>query len=241
MKRILISLGEQRKDEYVDAIRLAGGEGYMAYLPDFINDYDKPLSESVIDIAHKYDGLILGGGGDLHPKWFGEEINGSKRINNLRDTCEIALAKEFINLGKPIMGICRGHQVMNVLLGGTLHQDNGEEINKIHASTGTTYKTHSTYCTYNENSRGNYLIDLYGQQFKVNSYHHQSIDILADGLIPLQYSDDGVVEGVIHESYPYIGVQWHPERLCKQNNKDGTEGICVDSTPLFKYFLNELN
>lgn len=184
--------------DYENAINLVGGKADSFYLPKCTEVFQKSFLDLLDRFSSEYDGFILSGGGDVNPEIFREKINGSTRIDDARDECELQLLNKFMSLGKPIMGICRGHQVMNVALGGTLKQDNGTE-------------------------------------FIVNSHHHQSLNRVADDLIPIQYSADGCIEGVIHKSYPYIGVQWHPERLCKPNTK---ESGCVDGMLLFEYFLS---
>lgn len=229
MKKVLISVSEPLPKEYVDAITLVGGTADIYYLPICIDQFHMSFYELLDFFSKKYDALILGGGGDVNPYRFGEEINGSTRIDDARDVWEFHLIEKFMQLRKPIMGICRGFQVMNVALGGSLYQDNGEAGNKYHTSPDKTFKVHSTYC------KPSFLQDLYGNEFNVNSHHHQSLKEVASDLIPIQYSSDcRCVEGVIHKSYPYIGVQWHPERLCQPNIK---EERCVDGTRIFEYFM----
>lgn len=89
-----------------------------------------------------------------------------------------------------------------------------------------TFKVYPTYC------KPSFLQDLYGETFNVNSHHHQSIKRLGVDLIPIQYSGNNkCIEDVVHKSYPYIGVQWHPERLCKPKEK---EKNCVDGTLILR-------
>lgn len=232
MKKILISTSKLTKTEYEEAVAAAGGIAMACYLPDKLKAAKMLLANFCELLAQKYDGLILSGGGDVNPRIYSEEMKGSRRVDDERDTIEFGLIESFMKLGKPIMGICRGFQVMNIALGGTLYQDNGDEYNKYHTSDNGTYKIHSTY------TKPSILQTLYGENFTVNSHHHQSLKKIADDLAPIQYSKDKqCVEAAVHKTYPYIGVQWHPERLCKPNEKDRD---CVDGLLLFKYFLSQI-
>lgn len=146
--------------------------------------------------------LLLPGGGDIAPSLYGQENRGSVGIDIERDTRETALFRLFMMQGRPILGICRGCQLINVLLGGTLHQnipghraDGGPEL--LHGS----------------RSDDPLLLSLYGERFPVNSTHHQSVDRLGVGLRAVQWADDGTVEALRHASLPIFAVQWHPERL----------------------------
>ena len=225
MKKILISASKSQGTDYKEAIELAGGIADIYYLPECKEILGKTNEELIEYLSTEYYGFILSGGGDVNPIRYGEEQNGSTRIDDKRDEWEFCLIKRFMELHKPIMGICRGHQVMNVALGGTLYQDDGKKLNNTHTSLDLTFKNHITYC------KSSYLQKLYGNKFIVNSHHHQSIKKLADDLIAIQYSKDWCIEGVIHKTYPYIGVQWHPERLCKGKNY-------IDGVKIFKYFLS---
>lgn len=225
MKKILISTAKDREDalDYKNAIRKVNGIADAFYLPNYSASFLTKLSE-------EYDALILSGGGDVNPKYFGQILDGSNRIDDDRDTFEFDMIRRFMSQKKPILGICRGIQVLNVYLGGTLYQDDGEELNSVHSGYNGTYRTHCTYC------KDSFLKDLYGEKLCVNSYHHQSLDKIAEELNPIQYSlDNKVVEAVIHKTYPMLGVQWHPERLCKEEVE---EKDCIDSTKFFEYFMN---
>ena len=225
MKKILISIAKGNEDaiDYKNAIRKVNGIADAFYFPNYSTSFLTKLSE-------EYDALILGGGGDVNPKYYDKELDGSERIDSDRDTFEFSMIKRFMEQNKPILGICRGIQVMNVYLGGTLYQDDGTELNSVHRGFKSEYKVHSTYC------KDSFLKDLYGETFNVNSYHHQSLDIIPSELEVIQYSiDKKTIETVIHKYYPSIGVQWHPERLCKEQVE---EKDCIDSTNFFEYFLN---
>lgn len=146
--------------------------------------------------------LLLPGGGDVHPRRYGEPVLGSDHIDEERDARELELIALFKETGRPILGICRGIQVINVAFGGSLHQDIPG-----HAASPDGDACHGTRTADPE------LKALYGERFTVNSAHHQSVARLGDGLRAVQWADDGTVEAVRHERLPVFGVQWHPERM----------------------------
>ena len=138
-----------------------------------------------------------------------------------RTQFEVPLARAFLERGKPILTICRGFQLLNVLLGGTLYQDLLEQKGWIHSNGKI---RHDLYA-----EEGSILHALFGPVFKVNSTHHQAIKALAPGLRVTARSVEGIIEGYEHESLPIFGVQFHPERLT---------GVQWDSrTPDFKPFF----
>lgn len=177
-------------DNYITAVKRVGGEAAGGYLPIYEEDYD---------------GLILCGGGDVHPRYFGEEIRGANNIDKRRDEAEFALLEAFLAAEKPVMGICRGIQVINVYFGGSLiqHLDCAHE----HSSFAAHDLTHSVRAV-----KGSMIHSLYGDEFTVNSYHHQAVGGLGKGLVATAFCGD-VIEAVEHESLPVFGVQWHPERV----------------------------
>ena len=172
------------------------------------------------------DGLILGGGGDIHPKFFGEEINGSKDIDVARDEAEFKLIKAYEKAGKPILGICRGLQVLNVYFGGSIcqHLDSTQS----HSAADGSYPAHAVIT-----EGSSVLSALYGEAFFVNSSHHQGISRLGEGIRITARSEDGVIEAVRHTKLPIWGVQWHPERMCFGFARPDT----VDGAKLIAFFL----
>lgn len=160
------------------------------------------------------DGLILSGGHDVFPLVYGEDPkNVLKEIHPERDYFDITLLKTAIELKKPIFGICRGLQVINSALGGTLHQDislsEGTFVKHIQETVGR-FPTHSIIV-----EKGSFLEDIYGSENVVNSYHHQSINKLAPGFKITAVSKDNIIEGIekIDRDTFIIGVQWHPELM----------------------------
>ena len=209
--KILLAANVTR-EYYADAVNGCGGIATITYLEDKGMDYD---------------GLILCGGNDIDPKYYGEEINGAIDIDYPRDEAEFQLAKTFIDAGKPVMGICRGHQLLNVYFGGTLHQ-HIESVAE-HRMEGPIAQIHEVVAL-----EGSIAEKLYGNRFVVNSIHHQAVKDLGEGLKVTMTSTDGsIVEAFEHESLPIFGVQWHPERMCFYNRREDT----VDGAPIFKYFV----
>lgn len=205
--RILIS-ANQKSENYINAIEACGGTAFFKYLPNLSTDYD---------------GLLLCGGNDIFPLHYGQELNGALDFDKERDIAELELTKAFIDTGKPILGICRGMQLLNVALGGTLIQD--LPLSHLHRSHNGIDSVHSLRAS-------GILSQLYGTEFNVNSAHHQALNAIGRGLIITATSGD-VIEAVEHKAKPYLGVQFHPERMCLKNRRLDT----VDGIEIFKYFI----
>lgn len=209
--KILLSVNS-KKDNYVNAVNNCGGIAVPQYCPEF---------------SAEYDGLILCGGNDIDPKYYNEELNGSTDIDAPRDAAEFALAKAFAEKHKPILGICRGHQLLNVLFGGSLHQDipNSSE----HRAVDGGDLLHDV-CV----DKASFLYDMYGDKFAVNSFHHQAIKKAGAGFdITATSVDKKTIEGIVHRELPIFGVQWHPERMCFEHKREDA----VDGALIFKYFI----
>ncbi len=161
------------------------------------------LGLSAADTPETADALLLTGGGDIHPRFYGQPIAHAADIDEARDLRELALTHAFIARSAPIFGICRGLQVINVAFGGTLRQhiDGHGQVNGI----GRLHETRTDDAL---------LRSLYGAHFTVNSAHHQSVGRLGTSLHAVQWADDGTVEALRHATLPVFAVQWHPERLC---------------------------
>lgn len=195
---------------YCEAVNGCGGIATAKYLPE---------------IDTSYDGLILCGGNDSDPKYYGEEINGAVNIDYERDAVEFALADAFIKGGKAVMGICRGHQLLNIFFGGTLYQD------LKNANAHSSFADYDLVHTVNA-KKGSIVHKLYGECFRVNSYHHQGIKKLGENLIPTAFADN-IIEAFEHSILKVLGVQWHPERMCFSKSRTDT----VDGSEMFKYFI----
>ena len=154
------------------------------------------------------DGLLLPGGGD---------------IANTLDETERRLIQSFVETHRPIFGICRGMQALNVWFGGTLHGHiPGHQLPKGDI-------IHPSRCI-------DLMKDLLGQTPTVNSNHHQAVDRLGRDLRTLQWTADGTIEAICHKSLPIWGVQWHPERQSFGLRRRDA----VDASPLFYYFRSQL-
>lgn len=182
--------------------------------------------EAPEEAAQLFDALVLSGGGDIDPTLFGETIlNDTVVIDPVRDSFELPLIRAFRDAGKPILGICRGMQVINVALGGTLYQDLPEQVGFIHFDVKLRH--------YVDTAEGSMLRELFGDRFRVNSTHHQAVRDLAPGLRLTAKSPEGIVEAYEHETLPIYGTQFHPERMSGRPEDTRTP----DFQPLFDRFV----
>jgi putative glutamine amidotransferase len=169
-----------------------------------------PSVPDIAGVLPRIDGLLLVGGGDLDPVRYGaipHPANG--RVNEARDGAEMALLDEALSLGLPILGICRGMQLLNVALGGTLHQHVPDVVgHEGHAGGPGVFSRHEVYLR-----PGSGLArTLSRTTLDVPSLHHQAIDRLGAGLTACAWSDDGLIEAAELGGHPFtVGVQWHPE------------------------------
>ena len=194
-------------DSYVKAVAQAGG--IPVILP---NNLDLSCVE---EIAEQLDGFLLSGGGDLDPALFGERATGNLgTVTPRRDNFEIALTRYVLEkTDKPVLGICRGIQVLNVAMGGSLHIDLPSDGKLCHSLGMYPRNAYSHGVTVTDGTR---LAAIMGQGTgHVNSFHHQAIKGLAPGLqISAVSVPDDVIEAVeLPGSRFVLGVQWHPEEL----------------------------
>lgn len=164
-----------------------------------------PVTPATSTADDVYCGVVIPGGADVHPKWYGQEIDGAKPFEQWRDKSELDIAQRAIKLEIPLLGICRGHQLINVASGGTLIQDlgkRGEEHSGQHPITAIS-KHKGVILDALRREPSNRL---------VNSYHHQAIHRLGQGLRVTSVSDDGVIESIEGTNEGFVlGVQFHPE------------------------------
>lgn len=194
---------------YGEALARAGG------LPAAFSGGD-PAS-----LAREFSGLLLTCGGDVEPARYGGARLPTDTVDVDRDREEFALLDAFLRQGRPVFGICRGVQLLNVYFGGTLRQQVPG-----HAD-GARHTVHAV--------PGSRIEALCGAAFETNSWHHQAADALAPGLRCTASSPDGLAEALEHEAFPVFGVQWHPERMLP--------GLCADVDTdhqcLFDDFIKE--
>tara|TARA_B110000438_G_C15748436_1_gene621806 strand:- start:276 stop:989 length:714 start_codon:yes stop_codon:yes gene_type:complete len=171
-------------------------------------------SKNIKNISSVIDGLIITGGNfDIDPKLYGKKLEGSRNVKNNRTNFEMKICQNLINSTKPILGICGGEQLLNVVCNGTLIQDiktNNLKIIRHEQSNPRNQTSHKIKIL--KNTKLMKIIKK--ENVKVNSAHHQAVDKLGDNLIVSSYSEDGIIESIEHIKHPWcIGVQWHPEFL----------------------------
>jgi putative glutamine amidotransferase len=187
----------------------AGGEPVI--LPPSLS---RPKAEALLE---GLDGLLLSGGPDLHPGYYSEEPIPELGTTILEwDALEMALLRLALKRGMPIFGICRGMQILNVALGGTLYQDVPSQLGSdVIDHWQTTPK--SQFAHEVEVLDDSYLAEITDRQtIEINSYHHQGIKGLADALTVAARSSDGLIEALESRDFSdrwLVGVQWHPEGL----------------------------
>lgn len=194
----------------------------------------RPSIIDIPDIVASLDALILQGGADIDPLNYGETARHTVGVVDAsRDRFELALLKGFVEAGKPVFGICRGMQLINIAFGGTLYQDLIAD-----AATQEQHVLPDRYDEYSHGLRiapGSWLSSTYSglEIAQVNSIHHQAINTLGRDLIAEAWSLDGVIEAVRGTGSNFIvGVQWHPEF------HDGRDPTLLAADPLMRAFLD---
>lgn len=169
-----------------------------------------PPVDGVEAVLERLDGLVLVGGADLDPARYGAEPHPRTDAPRTgRDGAELALARAALDTGLPVLGICRGLQVINVLRGGTLHQHVPDLVgHEEHSPTPGAFGAHPVRVQ--PGSRLAKLLDR--DELTVPTHHHQAVDRLGAGLTPVAWTEDGVVEAAEFDGHPFaVAVQWHPE------------------------------
>jgi putative glutamine amidotransferase len=217
--------------------------GHMAVIKDYVafpilESWSTPLAlpalplsyEQVFEVVKNVDNVVLFGGLDIDPLRYGQEVAYSNvQRYQYRDQNEIHIVNACISLQKPLLGICRGAQLINVALGGTLYQCIKEVpwTKVLHMQNLTDDHQLCHHITIKKDS---WLWPIFwGENGTVNSYHNQAVDKLAVELLCDVHSSDGIIEGYHHVSLPIYGVQWHPEI---------SYHFDIPSQLLFKNFLN---
>ncbi|MBN1878194.1 MAG: gamma-glutamyl-gamma-aminobutyrate hydrolase family protein [Anaerolineae bacterium] len=209
-------------ETYIHAIRRVGGTPVI--VPPVVMDSDWPL------LVERLDGLLLSGGGDVVPGLYGQDTESCDGMDEERDLSELGLVRAYFKSGKPILGICRGHQVLNIALSGTLYQDIATHIPDALDHTYTPARSVETpvhRVTLTQDSR---LAFIFGSTLlDVNSAHHQSVKEPGARVSIVGYAPDGVVEALEVPAHPFcLSVQWHPEAMVKAS---------ASMWPLFEAFV----
>ncbi|MGD8965935.1 MAG: gamma-glutamyl-gamma-aminobutyrate hydrolase family protein [Anaerolineae bacterium] len=207
---------------YIRAVTMDGGTPVI--IPPYL---EGPSLRGAFD---GIDGLILSGGGDIHPSAFGEADSGLLwRIDRKRDHAELSLARWALGEGLPVLAICRGIQTLNVAAGGTLIQDIPTQIpNALTHSCIAGRPVPDIAHTVSVDPRSR-LAELIGAgDVGVNSAHHQAVKAVGNELVAVARTADGVIEGLESPAHPFcIGVQWHPEAM-------------VESSPVMRHLFRGL-
>lgn len=223
---ILIAGDERRTQNYINALLHVGATADACYY----------------DLKNEYDGLLLPGGGDIDPGFWGESDTASHSVNREEDLAQFDLMTHFIAAGKPILGICKGMQVINVYFHGSILQDLPTAV--LHAYNGAD-QFHMTYT-----KKDSFMESLYGKAIITNSAHHQGVGTLGRHLDVVAVTKDNVVEAIAHDTLPVIGVQWHPERMYPRRPGASSAGLDTSCTTknrnvylangcrIFEYFLS---
>lgn len=190
-----------------NAILRAGGIPVMLPILEKAKDIE--------EIVQSIDGLLLSGGYDIDPTLFGEEPHPNLGvIVRARDTFELTLTRQLLALDKPILGVCRGCQILNIAVGGDMYQDISAQIkHDILQHKQLAPKAHGSHFV--DVSRGSLLSKITGsERFKVNSRHHQANRAVQSPFRVSGSASDGVIEAIESEAHSFVlGVQWHPENM----------------------------
>ncbi len=201
-------------DHYSKVIESAGG---IPIITPFQN------AENIDRLLDIVGGVLLTGGGDIHAKYYNQELHEkASLLNEDRDRFELELCKKALERNIPIFAICRGMQLINVVLGGTLNQHIEGHVNEAEDL------THPINVV-----EGSYFDKIYNNKtFVVTTLHHQSIKEVAEDIEVIAYSEDNVVEAIKVKNKTYVvGVQYHPERIYDK----------IESKILFEDFINHCN
>jgi len=189
---------------YTNAIARAGGIPVI-----FPTVADSALAAALV---RKVDGVVFSGGPDLDPSYYGETVwNETVEVDTLRDVSDLMLMRAALAAKKPVMAICRGEQLMNVVLGGSLYQDIPTQVDTLVKHGGGVRHRIAV-------ERGSVLYDLFGQDsLTVNSFHHQAVKKVAPGVRVTARADNGIVE-----AYEYgdrlVAFQFHPEGMARNDD-----------------------
>jgi putative glutamine amidotransferase len=185
---------------YADSVERAGGIAVLL-----------PCSDSAIAALDRLDGVVLSGGSDVDPARYGQQPHPTVTdVDHERDRIEIEIARVAIERRLPLLAVCRGMQVLNVALGGTLIQHLEPGHGDHHAAWDLDPDGVAHTVTF---EAGSLAAACYGASVGVNSLHHQAVDRLAEALAPTGRATDGTVESTELPGHPLLAVQWHPELM----------------------------
>lgn len=192
-------------ESYFNYIQVAGAIPAVVFAPTL---------EDAKDIAARMDGLLVTGGEDSNPKLYHEENTFSEPIEEDIDQSDLYLYQAFKEAGKPILGICRGIQLIAIAEGASLIQDVKHEGYQEHSQRNANPPIPNDQFFHKDTFMiGTQLYDIFGKEYLVNSFHHQALRNVPNGFICSARSEDGLIEGI--EKDAILAVQWHPERLIK--------------------------
>ena len=210
-------------ETYTRAIHHVGGTPMI--IPPLMKQADWPL------LLERLDGLLLSGGEDIAPVYYHQEMEDwIGRVDEERDVSELGLIQRWLYQERPLLAICRGHQMLNVTLGGTLYQDIASYIpNALDHAYVPARPMENTVHPVMINAQSRLATVLGGDTFEVNSAHHQAVRSAGNGLEVVAHAPDGVIEAVEMPEHPFcLSVQWHPEAMVK---------ISATMWPLFEAFV----
>ncbi len=222
-KFLIAGLPEKTRN-YEEALKGAGVDIAIGFMAENASEGNIPTSS-----IRQFNALLLPGGADIDPALFYQPPKGAKNIDRTVDLRQLQTLDAFVKAGKPVLGICKGMQIINIYFGGTLIQ---------HIRTAAIHQSdqgdliHQTWT-----AKNSFLHEVYGSRFITNSAHHQAVGRLGRGLHIIQETTDHVPEALIHDSLPIIAVQWHPERMCMTHSRSDT----VDGMKLFDAFIQKLS
>ena len=181
------------------------------------------------EIAEFADAVVFTGGFDVQTRYFGEEVlSDTVKTDPVRDEFEMELIQRCIDLRKPMIGVCRGIQIINIALGGDIYQDLPEQAGFMH------YNPRMRHPVFTEPDT--VLRELFGETFNVNSTHHQAVRKLGDGVRVMARSIEGITEAICHETLPIYATQFHPERMTGYLY----DGRTQDFAPLLKFYVDKI-
>ncbi len=222
-KFLIAGLPEKTRN-YEEALKGAGVDIAIGFMAENASEGNIPTSS-----IRQFNALLLPGGADIDPALFHQPPKGAKNIDRTVDLRQLQTLDAFVKAGKPVLGICKGMQIINIYFGCTLIQ---------HIRTAAIHQSdqgdliHQTWT-----AKNSFLHEVYGSRFITNSAHHQAVGRLGRGLHIIQETTDHVPEALIHDSLPIIAVQWHPERMCMTHSRSDT----VDGMKLFDAFIQKLS